>query len=142
MGNIVDKIKLFFLGNREPAYTDKLPNQISLGCRAIVGAYLLYLAKGLVDGYKTSSSSNMQIIVLAAIILFSICGAAFLYDGLRNYVIGRYPGGKLDLGESPENFLDGTDSDDYDDVVTEDEALEEYASGKETADDIRTSDEK
>ena len=51
----------------------------------------------------------------------------FLYDSLRNFVIGRYPGGKLDLGENPDNALDPKDADDYDDVVTEDEALEEYA---------------
>ena len=46
---------------------------------------------------------------------------------MRNFVIGRYPGGKLDLGENPDNALDAKDADDYDDVVTEDEALEEYA---------------
>ena len=42
-------------------------------------------------------------------------------------VIGK-AAGKLDLGEDPNNFLDGKNEDDYDDVVTEDEALEEYAS--------------
>ncbi|MDO4188927.1 MAG: hypothetical protein Q4D29_08030 [Lachnospiraceae bacterium] len=123
----MEKIKLFIFGNREPAYTNKLPNQLSLGCRAIVGAYLLYLAKGLVDDFSTVKTSNMQIIITIAIVLFSVCGFLFLYDALRNYVIGRYPGGKLDLGENPDNALDCKDEDDYDDVVTEDEALEEYA---------------
>lgn len=138
---IMDKIKLFIFGNREPAYTNKLPNQISLGCRAIVGAYLLYLAKGLLDGLSTSESANMRIIVIVAMTLFTVCGVIFLYDALRNYVIGRYPGGKLDLGEDPDNFLDGKDSEDYDDVITEDEALEEYASGENSGDEIKTSDE-
>lgn len=123
----MEKIKLFIFGNREPAYTNKLPNQIALGCRAVVGAYLLYLAKGLVDGFKTAESSNMRAIVLTAIIVFSVCGALFMYDAIRNYAIGRYPGGKLDLGENPENSLDGKDYEDYDDVVTEDEAIEEFA---------------
>ena len=126
----MEKIKLFIFGNKEPAYTNKLPNQLSLGCRAIVGAYLIYLAKGLIDDYKTSNPSNMQIIVTIAIVLFIVCGFLFLYDALRNFVIGRYPGGKLDLGENPDNFLDGKDEEDYDDVITEDEALEEYAATK------------
>lgn len=127
MDSVVEKIKLFILGNREPAYTNKLPNQLALGCRAIVGAYVLYLAKGLVDDYSTSNTKSMQIIVIAAIVLFTVCGVLFLYDAIRNYVIGRYPGGKLDLGENPDNSLDGKDADDYDDVITEDEAMEEYA---------------
>lgn len=137
----MDKIKLFIFGNREPAYTNKLPNQIALGCRAVVGAYLIYLAKGLKDGFKTAASTNMRIIILVAMILFAVCGGIFLYDALRNYVIGRYPGGKLDLGEDPDNFLDGKDAEDYDDVITEDEALEEYASGDTSKDDLKTSDE-
>ena len=33
------------------------------------------------------------------------------------------------------------DSEDYDDVITEDEALEEYASGENSGDEIKTSDE-
>lgn len=123
----MEKIKLFIFGNREPVYTNKLPNQLALGCRAIVGAYLIYLAKGLLKDYAKSSSTNMRVIVILAIVLFTVCGFIFLYDALRNFVIGRYPGGKLDLGENPDNALDAKDADDYDDVVTEDEALEEYA---------------
>lgn len=132
----MEKIKLFIFGNREPAYTNKLPNQLALGCRAIVGAYLLYLAKGLINDFNTSNSSNMQMIMIGAIILFSVCGFLFLYDAIRNYVIGRYPGGKLDLGESPDNFLDGKDEEDYDDVITEDEAIEEYAADEAKKEDV------
>lgn len=123
----MEKIKLFIFGNREPAYTNKLPNQLSLGCRAIVGAYLIYLAKGLIKDFNSASSSAIPAIMIAAIVLFVVCGFLFLYDALRNFAIGRYPGGKLDLGENPDNSLDAKDADDYDDVITEDEALEEYA---------------
>lgn len=127
----MEKIKMFIFGNREPAYTNKLPNQLSLGCRAVVGAYLIYLAKELIKGMANNTSStystNMKVIIISAVVLFIVCGALFLYDSLRNFAIGRYPGGKLDLGENPDNALDAKDEDDYDDVVTEDEALEEYA---------------
>lgn len=130
----MEKIKLFIFGNREPAYTNKLPNQLSLGCRAIVGAYLIYLAKGLIKDLAKNTtapySTNMKAILIAAIVIFIVSGALLLYDALRNFVIGRYPGGKLDLGENPDNALDAKDADDYDDVVTEDEALEEYAHDK------------
>lgn len=124
----MDKIKTFILGNREPAYTNKLPNQLMLTCRVVVGGYLLYLAKGLVQDYSKTTSSTMSIVMIVAIVAFSVFGFLFLYDSIRNYIIGRYAGGKLDLGEDPNNFLDGKNEDDYDDVVTEDEALEEYAS--------------
>lgn len=123
----MDKIKEFFLGNREPAYSNKLPNQLLLTCRALVGGYVIYLAMGLIDGLKDSESEKMVIISTVAIVVFVICGGLFLYDSLRNLVIGRYVGGKLDLGENPEVTLDGKDADDFDDVVTEDEAIEEYA---------------
>lgn len=130
----MEKIKMFIFGNREPAYTNKLPNQLSLGCRAIVGAYLIYLAKGLIKDLAKNTtapySTNMKAILIAAIVIFIVSGALLLYDALRNFVIGRYPGGKLDLGENPNNALDAKDADDYDDVVTEDEALEEYAHDK------------
>lgn len=130
----MEKIKLFIFGNREPAYTNKLPNQLSLGCRAIVGVYLIYLAKGLIKDLAKNTtapySTNMKAILIAAIVIFIVSGALLLYDALRNFVIGRYPGGKLDLGENPDNALDAKDADDYDDVVTEDEALEEYAHDK------------
>ena len=123
----MDKIKLFIFGNREPAYTNKLPTQLLLTCRALVGGYLFYLGYGLIDGIKTAETDKMRIILVVALIVFIIFGGLFLYDSVRNLVIGRYAGGKLDLGENPENSLDGKDYENYDDVVTEDEAIEEFA---------------
>jgi len=123
----MEKLKKFFLGDREPAYSNKLPNQLLLSCRALVGGYLYYLAYGLIDGVKTAETTNMRIILIVAIIVFAVFGFIFLYASMRNLIIGRYVGGKLDLGESPNNSLDGKDEDDYDDVITEDEAVEEMA---------------
>ena len=123
----MEKILEFFLGNRKPDYSEKLPAQITILCRGLVGGYLIYLVKGLAKDYASIETNTMRIIVTCAIIIFSICGFVFLYTSLRNYAIGRYVGGKLDLGENPDNALDGKDADDYDDEITEDEALEEYA---------------
>lgn len=122
----MDKIKQFFLGNRELAYSDKLPNQLLLTCRTLVGGYLFYLAYELKDSVK-NGDEKMRVILIVAIVVFAVFGALFLYDSLRNLIIGRYVGGKLDLGERPENYLDGKTDEDFDDVVTEDEAIEEYA---------------
>lgn len=124
------KIKEFFLGNREPAYSNKLPNQLLLTCRALVGGYLIYLAKELLDGINSPDNGSSGVVIIAAIIIFIICGFIFLYASVRNFVIGRYVGGKLDLGENLETTLDGKDAEDFDDIVTEDEAIEEYAADK------------
>lgn len=97
----MDVIKKFFLGNREPAYSDKLPTQLLLGCRALVGGYLYYTIAGLKDGILNPESQRMQIFLIAAAVLFAVFGGLLLYDSLRNFAIGRYVGGKLDLGEKP-----------------------------------------
>jgi len=125
----MDKIKEFIYGKREPAYTDKLPNQLLLTCRTLVGGYLFYLAYGLKDSIISPETEiKMRVIYIIVVIVFALFGAAFIYDSVRNLMIGRYVGGKLDLGERPENYLDGKTDEDFDDVITEDEALEEYAS--------------
>lgn len=124
----MEKIKLFILGNREPAYSDKLPSQLILTCRALVGGYLIYLAKGLADGLNKSENEKMLPALIIAGVVFVIFGFYFFYVSVRNLVIGRYVGGKLDLGDNPETTLDGRDADDFDDVITEDEALEEVVS--------------
>lgn len=123
----MDKLKLFILGNREPAYSNKLSTQLLLSCRALVGGYLLYLGYGLIEGIQTAETSKMRTIIIVAIIAFFAFGGLFFYDNVRNLMIGRYVGGKLDLGDNPNNALDCRDEEDYDDVVTEDEAVEEMA---------------
>lgn len=126
----MDKIKQFFLGDREPAYSDKLPTQVLLTCRALVGGYLIYLAMGLTDGIKNPKDTKTLILLIVAVIVFVVFGFFFLYISLRNLIIGRYVGGKLDLGENLETTLDGKDAEDFDDVITEDEAIEEYAADR------------
>ena len=126
-GEKMDFIKNFIFGNREPAYTDKLPNQISLTCRVLVGGYLLYLSYQLKDSGINAANAKSQMLFICAIVIFSVFAALMIYDVARNYFIGRYAGGKLDLGERPDEHLDGKSHEDYDDVVTEDEAVEAIA---------------
>ena len=97
----MSKIKAFFMGDRTPEYSDKLPTQLLLTCRTLVGGYLYYIAYGLIDGIVNPESSKMQIALIAAVVVFLIFGFIFMYASLRNLVLGRYVGGKLDLGDRP-----------------------------------------
>lgn len=123
----MEKIKEFIFGNREPAYSNRLPTQILLAIRVLVGGYILYLAKGLLDGRKDAESFRMLVIVTIAIVVFCVFGVLLIYDAARNYIIGRYVGGKLDLGEMPDD-----DTMTHDDIVTETEALEESVTDGDT----------
>lgn len=94
-------LKLLFFGDRTPAYSNELPAQFRLMARLIVGAYVLYLAYGLKDAVKNAENSFKAGGFTIAIVCFAICGGYLLYTSLRDYAIGRYVGGKLDLGENP-----------------------------------------
>ena len=116
----MDKIKKFIYGNREPAYSDRLPTQLLLICRALVGGYVIYLASGVVQGLSNTKSTKEFALFLGAVIIFVVFGVIFIFDSARNYYIGRYVGGKLDLGEKPsENLYNDAASD-----VVESQAVE------------------
>lgn len=93
----MDKILLFFLGNREPAHKDKLGTQLSLMARLLVGGYVFYLGYGLQDAVQTADSIGKTILFIGVIAVFSIAGGILVYMSLRDLIIGRYVGGKLDL---------------------------------------------
>ncbi|MDO4187814.1 MAG: hypothetical protein Q4D29_02380 [Lachnospiraceae bacterium] len=102
----MERIKAFFVGDRTPAYSDKLPTQLLLTCRTLVGGYLYYITYGIRDGIVNPESQKMQIALIVAAIVFLIFGFIFMYASLRNLVIGRYVGGKLDLGDRPSGVAD------------------------------------
>lgn len=97
----MERIIQFLIGSKEPDYEDKLPSPISLTCRALVGGYLLYLMYGLLDGVKNPTDQTMLIVMIIAIVVFTVAGGLLLYVSLRDYARGRFIGGKLDLGERP-----------------------------------------
>jgi len=108
---IMEIIKKFFIGDRTPAYTNKLPTQILLMCRAIVGGYLLYNDYTIIgnllhpiEGQEKSGLELWTFIIFA--IIFAIFGFVLVYATLINYMIGRYVGGKLDLGDEPSGDKD------------------------------------
>lgn len=93
----MDKVIQFFLGNREPAHKDKLGTQLSLMARLLVGGYVFYLGYGLRDAVSTADGMGKAILFICIIAVFSIAGGILAYISLRDLIIGRYVGGKLDL---------------------------------------------
>lgn len=91
----------FLKGDRTPVYSDNLTNQLALTCRLIVGGYLLYLAYGLVESAINADEMFRLVMFAAAIVCFVLAGGYFAYSSARDLLIGRYVGGKLDLGERP-----------------------------------------
>lgn len=127
----MDKIKEFFIGNRTPAYTDKLPTKLLLGCRAIVGGYLAYTVYGLMESYMNPEITEDKTYLIVFSVIFSIAAFILLYMSARDFMIGRYMGGSLDLGERPE----GEETEEEVVEEAEEEAVVDAISGIEEEDD-------
>ena len=68
------------------------PTQLALGIRAIVGAYVLYLA------YQISTSDNeVTVPMWIAVAVFVVAGAALVIMSVKHYISGEYEGGKKDV---------------------------------------------
>lgn len=121
----MNKILEFFLGNRTPAYSNKLSNQFSLTCRVLVGGYVAYLGMGLKDAVKNATTSTNRAMFLIALIVFAVVGALLVYASIRDFILGRYVGGKLDLGEEPEDEEVHDEIDIYEEIIEAEENTEE-----------------
>jgi len=108
----------FFTGDRTPTYKEKLSTQLALTCRVIVGGYLLYLAYGLKDSVMNAEYAFRSIMFLIALLLFALAGAYFTYTSARDLLIGRYVGGKLDLGEEPKEEVETELSEEKDETIS------------------------
>lgn len=62
----------------------------TLTIRAVVAAYLLYLAYGLFQDYDASGN---KMVTVAAIIVFALCGGVILITALRSLAKGDYDHG-------------------------------------------------
>ncbi len=70
------------------------PTQVALGIRAVVGAYVIYLA------YQLFTSKNeMTPVMWAAAVLFIVAGTALIGFSIKHYVCGEYEGGRRDKDE-------------------------------------------
>ena len=70
------------------------PTQVALGIRAVVGAYVVYLA------YQLFTSKNeMTPVMWAAAVLFIVAGVALIGFSIKHYVCGEYEGGRQDKDE-------------------------------------------
>ena len=69
----------------------KYPPQMSLTIRAIVGAYVLYLA------YQIATSDNeVTIPMWIAVGFFVLAGAGLVIMSIKHFICGEYEGGKKD----------------------------------------------
>ena len=85
------------IANEEPdeGEASKRPNyptQTVLAIRAIVGAYVMYLA------YQIMTSDNeVTIPMWIAVGVFIVAGAALVIMSVKHFICGEYEGGKKDV---------------------------------------------
>lgn len=63
----------------------------TLTIRAVVAAYLLYLAYGLTQDYATAGNQTVTVI---GIVVFVLCGGVILFTSLRRLARGDYEDGR------------------------------------------------
>lgn len=102
----MEKVIQFFTGDKTPVHTDKLRTQLAIIARILVGGYVVYLGYGLKDAVKNAMATGEGVWFIVAFIVFIVAGGLLCYSGLRDYAIGRYVGGKLDLGSENEEVVD------------------------------------
>ena len=73
-----------------------LPTQSMLSIRAVVGAYLIYLAY---DIANTEAITVPRIGIILFCILFVIAGIVLVITTIRSFIKGEYIGGKADFTE-------------------------------------------
>ena len=70
----------------------KYPTQALLVIRAVVGAYVFYMAYGIV-----TSGKEISTLMWAAVALFFTAGAALVILSIKHFICGEYEGGKKDI---------------------------------------------
>ncbi|MBO5473788.1 MAG: hypothetical protein J6A08_08390 [Lachnospiraceae bacterium] len=65
----------------------------TLVIRAMVAAYLLYLAYGLTQDYAAASNRAATVV---GIVVFTVCGGVILFMSLKSLAKGDYDGGTED----------------------------------------------
>ena len=68
------------------------PTQLALGIRAIVGAYVLYLAYQII-----TSDNEVTVPMWIAVAVFIVAGVALVIMSVKHYISGEYEGGKKDV---------------------------------------------
>ncbi len=96
----------------------RVPTVTMLMLRCVLGAYLIYLAKGVYDG--AMEPENPMAIFLAFAVLFLAFGIVAIFMGAKDLLTGRYVGGAGDpavmeelsedaAAENSEKIIDVTD---------------------------------
>ena len=105
--------------------TSKLPTQLTLTVRALVGGYLLYTDYQLIGSLTNPDNTPQNKVFFGvAMLVFLVVGVFLLGLSAKYYKEGRYQGGAMDAGEDDENIstIDGEEkkSEDTPEIVVED----------------------
>ena len=76
----------------EPERAKNYPTQAVLTIRAIVGAYVLYLAYQII-----TSDNEVTPLMWAAVGLFIVAGSGLVIMSVKHFICGEYEGGKKDV---------------------------------------------
>lgn len=78
--------------------TQYLPPKFSLTIRVLVGAYVIYLSYGLIDGVVGGEGRDKYFLG-AFMIAFAVIGLLLLFFSGRDLLQGKYVGGAMDAGD-------------------------------------------
>lgn len=87
----------------------------SAGLRAVAGAYLMYLAYQIFEGIQKGESSGPFMII--AVIVFGVCGALFLFLGVRDLM------GSREIRDINEIYGESEDEEEEEDEISEEKEV-------------------
>lgn len=91
--------------------TSKLPTQLTLTVRALVGGYLLYTDYQLIGSLTNPDNTPQNKVFFGvAMFVFLVVGVFLLGLSAKYYKEGRYQGGAMDAGEDDENISSSIDA--------------------------------
>ncbi len=78
--------------------TKYLPPKFSLTIRILVGAYVIYLSYGLMDGVVGGEGRDKYFLGIF-MVAFAVIGLLLVFFSGRDLLRGKYVGGEMDAGE-------------------------------------------
>ncbi len=78
--------------------TKYLPPKFSLTIRVLVGAYVIYLSYGLIDGVVGGEGRDKYFLGIF-MVAFAVIGLLLVFFSGRDLLRGKYVGGEMDAGD-------------------------------------------
>lgn len=82
--------------NEQSTAVQNLPTKVSLICRVLVGAYVLYLAASMGNIFEKYSGQEL-VIYGAAMLVLGMGALGLIFTGGKKLILGMYIGGSKDL---------------------------------------------